>query len=313
MARFVLYRRRGFTLVELLVVIAIIGVLVALLLPAVQAAREAARRMQCTNNLKQIALALHNYENSLGRYPQGRMGCDCWEEDVCKNNKDVQRAGTSAFGMLLPFVEQQGLYDAIGWQKGAVYPADCLDSTENGWNTNLAPYLKTRPPVFVCPSDESKPLKDGTQAATGSYATCQGSFGPPGIDQVKNKHYNNGMFLYRTELTVKDVRDGTSTTFFVGEVVEGHTGNSSNIWLLGSRHTDTMRSTENPLNTKPGTGITTDLYNLKVNGAFGSRHGGGALFGFGDGHVQFISDNISLPTYKALSTRAGGETVQLPQ
>jgi prepilin-type processing-associated H-X9-DG protein len=99
----------------------------------------------------------------------------------------------------------------------------------------------------------------------------------------------------------------------MGEVVEGHTGNSSNIWLLGSRHTDTLRSTENPLNTKPGTGITTDLYDLKVNGAFGSRHSGGALFGFGDGHVQFITDNISLPLYKALSTRGIGEVVTLPQ
>jgi prepilin-type N-terminal cleavage/methylation domain-containing protein/prepilin-type processing-associated H-X9-DG protein len=306
--------RRGFTLVELLVVIAIIGILVALLLPAVQAAREAARRMQCTNNLKQITLALHTYENQLSRYPPGRMGCDCWDDDVCKSNPDAARPGTSSLGMILPFVEQQALYDALGWAKGAVYPADCIDSSENGWDTNIKPYLKARPPSYVCPSDESKPFKDGApNSAIGSYAACQGSWGPPGIDQVKNKHYNNGMFLYRTELSVKDCKDGTSMTFFFGEVVEGHTGNSSNIWLLGSRHTDTMRSTENPLNTKPGTGITTDLYDLKVNGAFGSRHGGGALFGFGDGHVQFITDNISLPLYKALSTRGTGEVVTLPQ
>lgn len=305
--------RAGFTLVELLVVIAIIGILVALLLPAVQAAREAARRMQCTNNLKQLALAMHNYENATQKYPPGRMGCDCWDQDVCKNNTDAQRAGTSAFGMLLPYIEQQSLYDALGWAKGAVYPASCVDNTDDGWNTNIQEYLKARPPVMVCPSDDSKPLKDNTQSATGSYATCQGSFGPPGIDQVKNKHYNNGISLYRGELGVKDVVDGTSSTIFIGEVVEGHTGNSSNIWLLGSRHTDTMRSTENPLNTKPGTGITTDLYNLKVNGAFGSRHSGGAMFAFGDGHVQFLSENISLPLYKALSTRAGKEVVSLPQ
>jgi prepilin-type N-terminal cleavage/methylation domain-containing protein/prepilin-type processing-associated H-X9-DG protein len=306
--------RNGFTLVELLVVIAIIGILVALLLPAVQAAREAARRMQCTNNQKQILLAIHNYENQLGLYPPGRMGCDCWDADVCKGNTDAQRPGTSAFAMLLPFVEQQTLYDAYGWQKGAVYPANCYDNTEDGWNVGLAEFLRARPPVYVCPSDDAKKLKDGsTTAATGSYAACHGSNGPPNIDQVRNKHYNTGMFLYRTELSVKDVKDGTSTTFFIGEVVEGHTPNSSNVWLIGSRHTDTLRSTENPLNTRPGTGITTNLYNTQVNGAFGSRHAGGALFGFGDGHVQFISDNISLPLYKALSTRAGGEIISLPQ
>lgn len=311
-------RDRGFTLVELLVVIAIIGVLVALLLPAVQAAREAARRMQCTNNQKQIALALHNYENKIGRYPPGRMGCDGWTEDVCKGNKDIQRPGTSLFGMLLPYVEQQGLYDAIGWNNGAVYPANASDSddSEVDWRDGIAEYLKVRIPSYVCPSDDSKKLKDGTQSATGSYAGCQGSYGPTGpndVDQIKAKHYNSGVFLYRTEVMVKDVQDGTSNTFFLGETVEGHTGDSSNVWLLGSRYTDSLRTTQNPVNTKPGTGVCVTLYDLRVNGAFGSRHAGGATFAFGDGHVQFISDNISLPLYKALSTRAGGEIAPVPQ
>ena len=103
--------RNAFTLVELLVVIAIIGILVSLLLPAVQQAREAARRMQCSNNLKQIALALANYESGVGVFPPGRMGCDGWTQDVCKDNPGIQRPGTSGFVMILPQLEQQNLYD----------------------------------------------------------------------------------------------------------------------------------------------------------------------------------------------------------
>jgi prepilin-type N-terminal cleavage/methylation domain-containing protein/prepilin-type processing-associated H-X9-DG protein len=305
--------RSGFTLVELLVVIAIIGILVALLLPAVQSAREAARRTQCTNNLKQISLALLVYEQAQGLFPPGRMGCDCWDADVCKGNKDSQRPGTSALAMILPQIEQQALYDQLGWQKGAVYPADCNDSTENGWNTGLAEYLKTRISSYRCPSDNSPPLSESGTAAVGSYALNHGSRGPSfGIDQVKVKHYNTGVFLYRGEISLAHLRDGASNTMLAGEVVEGDKADSSNRWLIGSRHTDTLRTTDNPLNTPPTKGVTVDLYNNKVNGAFGSRHSGGAHFSFGDGRVTFVSDNINLTLYRALSTRDQGEIVQTP-
>jgi prepilin-type processing-associated H-X9-DG protein len=98
---------------------------------------------------------------------------------------------------------------------------------------------------------------------------------------------------------------------FVGEVIESHTSESGNCWLYGSRHGSSMRSTENPLNTPPGEGVILSE-SRRVNGAFASRHPGGAMFGFGDGHVSFLSENIDLETYRALSTRAGGESVTVP-
>ena len=307
--------RRGFTLVELLVVIAIIGILIALLLPAVQAAREAARRAQCVNNLKQITLALANYENALKAFPPGRMGCDGWQSDVCTNNPGYQRPGTSGFVMILPYVEEQPLYDQFKpFAKGAIAPAspgDSSDGTTDGWNTAIIQdAVKQRPAVFVCPSDNSEPLRGSY--ATGSYALCHGSHGPSyGMDQRNLKHYNTGMFNYRTSYRIRNVVDGMSRTIFAGEVLDADTVESSNRWTIGARHLDSMRSTENPVNTPPGEGIVLDAYDYKCNGAFGSEHPGGANFGFGDGHVTFLSENIDLATYQALSTREGGETVQL--
>ena len=311
-------RTRAFTLVELLVVIAIIGILVALLLPAVQAARGAARRMECSNNLKNIALALANYETSAKNFPPGRMSCDGWTGDVCSGLRGLQRPGTSGFVMILPQLEQQNLYDKFGFELGAVFPAqpnNTSDGTTTGWRTadvDLA--IQTRPDVFVCPSDSSKEKFGTTQDATGSYALCQGSNGPTfGIDQVKVKHYNNGMFNYRTVIAQSEVRDGMSNTIFVGETIENHTNESQNRWMIGSRHLSAMRSTDNPLNSPPGQGVVVlDLYGYKANGAFGSQHPGGALFAFGDGHVVFLGENIDLNTYRAMSTRAGGEVIDGP-
>jgi prepilin-type processing-associated H-X9-DG protein len=129
------------------------------------------------------------------------------------------------------------------------------------------------------------------------------------------------MFCYRTVYRRSDVRDGMSNTMFVGETVEGHVRESANVWTIGARHLHSMRSTDNPLNTWPGDGVfvrvgggggTGDdqpLYGYRANGAFTSQHPGGAAFGFGDGHVEYLSENIDLFTYRALSTRAGGEVL----
>ena len=306
--------RVGFTLVELLVVIAIIAMLVTLLLPAVQSAREAARRISCANNLKQIALALANYEGATETYPPGRVGCDGWQKDVCTGDAGWQRPGTSGFVLLLPMLEEQGLYDAFGgFKKGAVFPAspgNTPDGTTDGWRTpEISAAIATRPSVFVCASDDAKPTRNG--AGTSSYALVHGSNGPTyGIDQVRVKHYNTGMFVYKIVHTHKQVEDGLSRTIFVGETISGHLQESSNRWMIGSRHLDSLRSTDNPLNTPPGEGVVVTLYGYSTNGAFASYHPGGANFAFGDGHIEFLDENIDLRTYRALSTRAGGEAVR---
>lgn len=309
-------RRPGFTLVELLVVIAIIGVLVALLLPAVQAAREAARRSQCNNNLKQIAIALQNYVDVYRTLPPGRLGCDCntGTAENCGTRPSSTRPGTSGFGLLLPQIEQQAMYEQIGWQKGALDPTTaCAGVTDDtaGWQTAaITAAIRLRPKVMVCPSDNSEKYSRSSPGwSTGNYVFVHGTIGPSQTTSQSQKHNNTGSFMYLRTIRLAEITDGTSQTMWVGETTDVHTDGSSNRWLIGSRHLDSLRTTENPLNTRPGTGIFLDLYGYKTSGQFGSRHPRGGLFAFGDGHVQYISDNINLTTYRALSTRDGGEVV----
>jgi prepilin-type processing-associated H-X9-DG protein len=169
---------------------------------------------------------------------------------------------------------------------------------------------------LVCPSDMGPPKADadhtaatdypGVQSGVASYAMMMGSIGPaPGNNYTDSKWYNNGLFYYRTAHTIADILDGASNTICTGEVLEASTMNSSNLWYEALRWTDTLRSSQEPINTAPGTGNPNTSHNLRVNGAFGSYHSGGAQFGFADGHVSFISDNIPLPIYQALSTRNG--------
>jgi len=309
-------QRRGFTLVELLVVIAIIGVLIALLLPAVQAAREAARRMQCASNLKQIGLALGAYEDHFGRYPSSRTGCDEVSRECPTQD---QTTGISGLVAILPMVEQQTLYDMFDfttapWKRQA-YGLN--------WVPTNADAIAQRPSVYVCPSDSAEPFAvresgvynwglslSDVKVATGSYALVSGTLGAKsGGPTYDMKHNNTGVFFYLQDLCQKDVTDGLSSTLFAGEVVDGHAGNSTNAWSTAAREMDVHRSTSNPLNTAPGEGWTIVRYGISVNGAFGSRHPGGANFSFGDGHVEFLEENISMRIYQALSTRAGGEVL----
>jgi prepilin-type N-terminal cleavage/methylation domain-containing protein/prepilin-type processing-associated H-X9-DG protein len=293
--------RNGFTLVELLVVIAIIGILIALLLPAIQAAREAARRAQCENNLKQFGVAYTNYEISDKKYPPGRWGCDDSYYKTCPPPDRVDSSsGVSSFVLILPYLELQSIY------KQCEFPPIKLSGSINPKHDWV---VAQRPPVFVCPSDTARPWRDGYDyhKATSSYAMMSGTHGPPGHGKSV-KYENDGMFMYCTAIRAKEVRDGLSNTIFLGEVYDGHLIMVNNVWVQGTRHSE-LRSTVNPINTPPGQGICDTAGDYDQNGAFASRHRGGANFLFGDGRVEFVNENIDLETYQALSTRYGRDSI----
>jgi prepilin-type N-terminal cleavage/methylation domain-containing protein/prepilin-type processing-associated H-X9-DG protein len=302
--------RTAFTLVELLVVIAIIGVLVALLLPAVQAAREAARRMQCGNNLKQLVLAAHNHHDTYNTFPAGRRGCD-GSGTPCNGmtQTDVNRGGASAFVSFLPFLEQSNIHKSIGITEATV-PWPTTDNST--WRAHNKIALESRLKMFVCPSDTAKDFitNGAINPAVGSYALVAGSNGPSQGISSAVKFDNTGLFLYFNQKRMADIIDGTSNTLAIGEVRDGHLGNNPNVWSVGSRHAHCLRTTENPINTAPGLGITYSASgSAPLNGAFMSRHPGGANFALADGSVRLLTQNMDITLYRGLSTIAGGEVV----
>jgi prepilin-type N-terminal cleavage/methylation domain-containing protein/prepilin-type processing-associated H-X9-DG protein len=313
---------RGFTLVELLVVIAIIGILVALLLPAVQAAREASRRSSCTNNLKQIGLAILNYESARKKFPPGRHNCDGAYNNRCRVCLDMpdklRYQGESGFVMMLPYMDGMSQFIAARTEADGIWYSGPDSTAGNAWQD--APRIQlitSRPSSFVCPSDRSDPffrdaaywgLNNNVKPATGSYALCHGKKGATNSTDMKCN--NNGMFIYIIPILRKQITDGTARTFAAGEVQASDTNAGENVWSTAGRLVSSLRNTFNPLNKAPGTGAVFDAD--KHNGAFGSDHAGGANFVFADGHATFVSDNIDLPTYQALSTIAEADLVKPP-
>ena len=306
----------GFTLVELLVVIAIIGTLLALLLPAVQAARESARQGACRNHLKQIALALGNYETQEKRYPPGRRGCATNPlapppPELCDQLPLEDRLnGASAMVFLLPFLEQQNLLDQIDPLPGGLWN-DNLNLLE--WYQMASPAklqaIQTRPDTLNCPSSQSEWLSQiypPTTAATCDYAMSQGTLGPDAVllDAIYN---NDGMFMYARTRRISQVEDGLTHTLFAGEVSHAATWPSSNIWTYGRNLADGLRTTRNPINQLPNTGVVRE----RRNGAFGSWHSNGANFAFGDGHVAFVSEDLDPAVYNAAAAIADGSMLRI--
>jgi prepilin-type N-terminal cleavage/methylation domain-containing protein/prepilin-type processing-associated H-X9-DG protein len=309
-------RAGGFTLVELLVVIAIIGVLVALLLPAVQAAREAARRMTCTNNLKQHGIADHNFEIVKKHFVTARTGPDSTNSrEVQHLTTALERSGASGFVHLLPYLELRPLYDKLDiFKNEGLWPAG--DYSTGVWRTlPRMQAMGTRPDVFVCPSANSEPNPEDlyttweVRPATGDYAFCAGHRGVNGgfaVNACMTKHHNSGVHLYWTRRAEKQIEDGTSSTFSIGEVIEAHKRDSSNIWSYTLRYGDCYRVTDVAVNTPPGVDSQVVGENAAdVNGAFASRHPGGAYFLYLDGHVAFVEEGVDFDLYQNLSTISG--------
>lgn len=307
-------RIRGFTLVELLVVIAIIGILVGLLLPAVQAAREAARRMQCSNNLKQIGLALHNYHDANKKFPQGFTRFHSWGWGV----------------RILPYIEQTNLHNQLATDSGNWGPIN------NAANAILLTRLQTKQPNFLCPSDSAPELNDkrtlgGRQVSMGNYAGVNGSllFQHLGIwYDAESTAGNpatyvggNGVLFMDSKIGFQDITDGTSNTLLVGERdYKFHNG------VLWQGTTNTNGGYANRHFCLSTAGFTDLGRDHKINGldanAFSSRHTGGAQFVYCDGSVHFLTQSISVwdgkattpwGVYDRLGARNDGLVVETPE
>ena len=305
-------KRYGFTLVELLVVIAIIGIIVGMLLPAVQSVREAARRTSCQNNFRQIGLAISNYESARQELPPGRLGCDDMGEAMsvpeCPPGlTSEEKNGASGFVVLLPFLDLANVEQLLDLDDGGLWNRDVDDLVWYMNFPNKREAITQELPVLWCPSENGERLSTVYQpieGATSSYAFSNGSLGPNSSVFI-TKYNNNGAFGYTRPKSLTEVEDGLSNSFFVGEVTRPDVWESSNIWSYAIANADCLRTTDNPLNTRPGDGDVV----MRRNGAFASSHPEGSLFLYGDGHVQFISNSVDQQLYQDLSTINGGEPI----
>ena len=307
-------RRSGFTLVELLVVIAIIAILITLLLPAVQAAREAARRVQCSNNLKQIGVALHNYHAGINTFPFGRSS----------GTGGGGKSASTAMVMLLPYIEWGQLYDQY----------DFKYTLTTGPNFFLD---LTRISTYLCPSNPQDEGISYTGYCHPDAPTCEddawiGHYQPIAhseLDGLPTRglassprippatlfggssvgFFKDGMFFRDSRVRVKDVLDGTSHTLAFAETVMGNPGSHYGFgWAQYSGGIGTKNGINANWNSRP------PLTGWDFNGpnAFngpGSHHPGGCHILMVDGSVHFFSENMAVMILRRLTTRAGGDVV----
>jgi prepilin-type N-terminal cleavage/methylation domain-containing protein/prepilin-type processing-associated H-X9-DG protein len=333
--------RAGFTLVELLVVIAIIGVLVALLLPAVQAAREAARRSQCSNNLKQIAIGGHNFHDTYNKFPYGILRNDgnFPPDDPRLIFPNFPATSTprryALMHQLLPYIEQDNLWQK--WDHFVYGNNERFPATPAGVRFAPGSFSNTVVKTLICPSNPQGPLSQpnpGTPPGQYFITSYFGNSGTRSYPRVVNPatqpqsrpslwgFQGDGMFYRNKAFKMADVLDGTSNTLFFGErhiydpVFDTSTAINDKIadwgWVWFGGEADAHLGTSVPINYRLPRSFLTNPSQIEFEdrlNAYGSGHPGGANFALVDGSVRFISQTISPLTFKALGTKAGGETV----
>ncbi len=290
--------KSAFTLVELLVVITIIGILIALLLPAVQAAREAARRLQCQNNLKQIALAMHSYLEVTGGFPSGYISTsrhvdstDSW----CKRTP-VEYCKAPWSVLILPYLEQGNLYDRFEFHRDFTTAGGEVPSPNGEHVQPLA--------VYTCPSSPHD--RDSARA---SYLGVQGGGDPacwtdPGGGQ--RQFYVDGLLYHNSHVSDGEVRDGFSNVLLIGE-----TRYAPNTWANSAKVEPNWAV---PM-LLAGAHEQINLYPMGITGwhissrTFGSHHSAGCQFALADGSVHFLSESIDNAVFRGLGQRASGRPV----
>jgi prepilin-type N-terminal cleavage/methylation domain-containing protein len=318
-------KRRGFTLVELLVVIAIIGVLVALLLPAVQAAREAARRSSCQNKMRQLAIALHNFHDARGKFPPGAENAVYPKPRM---SGATTFAGTSWIVYILPYIEQQPLYKRYRFdlsysstQNAAVGATIipglyCPSGPSPQQYTDPNSVVKGNPTTHyygvMGPAGLTNPTTNKIGAITYSYtvgdATSNGAWSAHGI--LSHYRETTGSASTNRIVRVADVIDGTSATLMLAErsmhLPNGQT-NDYRTWIRGNNGgSGACKCVTYPINST--------FYNGSNNFnhiSFGSDHPGGCHFALGDASVRFLAETVDLSLYKAMASMNGGEVAPI--
>ncbi len=333
--------RKGFTLVELLVVIAIIGILVALLLPAIQAAREAARRTQCSNNLKQYGLALQNFHSARRMFPSGDRSKDKNGEDVEEKTKQqmIESGNQSWIAQLLQHMEESTVYDRIDWNE---YPGKSPHPTIDdgaGGNPGRRNGEIARIPikVSICPSDNDVDRTEVDFAPT-NYVACNGTSGQGFPWRTPLYGPPDGLFKYIKQTRIREITDGTSNTLAVSECLVGEpwvlrtSGNTSKAVKILTGSTPDIdknygggprgfswyfaRSLQSwsftgriPPNDPRTANHEPEIYTAWGFFAARSRHPGAVNAGMTDGSVRLVADNIDPLVWFAQATIAGAEVI----